>query len=234
MPKHVFKIQNGKFALTTTKPATVAVCSAVSTPYTDFTCRITSGALDASPNVTDETVPATWCEAESTSPQVGRTSFELNLSFLQDPDVVAGLSRWLYEHDTETAYFYMGLDGDNPPKATGVVRVVAGAVGGEARVGLTADVTLPCDGKPAVCFGNSTASVGIGGGAASSATAGTPGTWLPAGSTAPANAAGATAAGVTASPATAWTTGQYVQGTAAGALGEMNWSGTAWVAGRHA
>lgn len=64
------------------------------------------------------------------------------------------------------------------------------------------------------------------------ATAGTPGTWTPTGSTPPANAAAAT--GVVASPATDWTVGQYVQGSTAGTGGEMNWNGTAWVAGRSA
>lgn len=66
------------------------------------------------------------------------------------------------------------------------------------------------------------------------ATAGAPGSWTPADSTPPANAAEATSRGVTASPSTGWTTGQYVQGSTAGAGGEMNWSGTAWVAGKHA
>lgn len=65
---------------------------------------------------------------------------------------------------------------------------------------------------------------------ATGATAGTPGSWTPAGSKAPANAAGAS--GVTASPTSAWTTGQYVQGSTAGAAGEMTWSGTGWVGGR--
>jgi hypothetical protein len=73
-----------------------------------------------------------------------------------------------------------------------------------------------------------------GAGAATGATAGTPGTWTPGGSTPPANAAGATSAGVTASPATAWTTGQYVQGSTAGTSGEMYWNGTAWTAGKAA
>ena len=63
---------------------------------------------------------------------------------------------------------------------------------------------------------------------ATGATAGTPGTWSPEGSMPPADAAGATA--VVASPTTAWTAGQYVQGTTA----EMYWNGTAWVAGRAA
>lgn len=66
--------------------------------------------------------------------------------------------------------------------------------------------------------------------AATGATAGTPGTWTPPGSTPPANAAGATS--VVASPTTAWTTGQYVQGSTAGSAGEMYWNGTAWTAGR--
>lgn len=64
------------------------------------------------------------------------------------------------------------------------------------------------------------------------ATAGTPGTWTPPGSTPPANAAAA--GGVVASPLTDWTIGQYVQGSTAGAAGEMNWSGAAWVAGKSA
>lgn len=61
---------------------------------------------------------------------------------------------------------------------------------------------------------------------ATSATAGTPGAYLPANSYGPANLAAAT--GLTASPATAWTAGQYVK-TRDGAL--MHWSSSAWVAG---
>jgi hypothetical protein len=234
----VFKIEQGKFALTITDPTVTDACAATIADFDDFTCQITSGALNANPNVSDETIPATWCEPESTVPSVGATSYELAMSFLQDPDVVDGLSRFLFEHDTERAWFYMGLDGDDPPKAVGMVRLVAGTIGGEARVALVADITLPVDGKPLVCFGNSSSSENVGGGggagAATGATAGTPGTWTPSGSTPPANAAGATSAAVTATPTTAWTTGQYVQGSTAGTSGEMNWSGTAWAAGRHA
>jgi len=68
--------------------------------------------------------------------------------------------------------------------------------------------------------------------ASSEGIAGTPGTWSPAGSTPPADAAGATAASVLANPQTAWTTGQYVQGSTAGSGGEMYWTGSAWSAGR--
>lgn len=65
--------------------------------------------------------------------------------------------------------------------------------------------------------------------AATGATAGTPGTWTPAGSTPPADTA--SMGGVTASPTTAWTTGQYVQTQTAGAAGQTHWNGTAWTAG---
>jgi len=67
--------------------------------------------------------------------------------------------------------------------------------------------------------------------AAVTATAGTPGSFT--GTPVPANAAAANTAGVAPTPtAAAWTTGQYVQGSTAGAAGEMHWSGTAWVTGR--
>jgi hypothetical protein len=66
---------------------------------------------------------------------------------------------------------------------------------------------------------------------ATGATAGTPGMWTPPASTPPANAAAATSAAVVASPTTAWTVGQYVQGSTAGAPGQMHWDGTAWAAG---
>lgn len=71
-----------------------------------------------------------------------------------------------------------------------------------------------------------------GGGAvpATGATAGTPGSFTPPGSTPPASVAAMT--GITASPATAWTTGQYVQTGTAGAAGEACWTGTGWVGGK--
>ena len=71
--------------------------------------------------------------------------------------------------------------------------------------------------------------------AATGATAGTPGTWTPGGSTPPTNVANLIAGSpvtVTASPTSAWTAGQYVQTGTAGAAGEANWNGTGWEAGR--
>src|SRR4051812_16203149 len=64
---------------------------------------------------------------------------------------------------------------------------------------------------------------------ATGATAGTPGTFTPAGSKPPATVAAMT--GIIASPATPWTSGQYVQTGTAGASGRTSWSGTSWVGG---
>lgn len=72
------------------------------------------------------------------------------------------------------------------------------------------------------------------GGPSTGATAGIPGAFTPAGSTAPASPADLTAGRpyvVRATPQTAWTTGQYVQTLTAGVGGRASWNGTAWVAG---
>jgi len=161
VPSTPFKIEQGKFGLSLTDPGVTDACLATITQFSDFTCNVTSAQLTASPNVSDETTPATWCDPEQTTPMVGMTSYECAVSFLQDPQIVQGLSRFLFEHDTTLGWVYMGLDGDNPPKAVARVRFTAGAFGGEARVSLTAEVTMPCDGKPILCFGDSNASESV-------------------------------------------------------------------------
>lgn len=194
-------------------------------------CQVTSGALTPSASTTTTDVPATFCSSAKTIPQPGETSYALDVSFIQDPQIRAGLSRYLFEHDTEESYFLLGLDADNPPKAIGRVRIQAGAIGGAARETLTADISLPLSRKPQIEFGDINDSEAVPPNPAplaTGATAGTPGTWTPPGSTAPADAAAATAAGVTATPATAWTVGQYVSGSSA----DMYWNATAWVAGQ--
>jgi hypothetical protein len=189
-----------------------------------FECQVTEASINATPNL--QTVPATWCAPESQAPAA--TGFELAITWLQDwtaPD--GGLSMWAFTNDTNTKWFSMQLDKDDASTvATGQVRVVAGSYGGAAGTPLTATATWPLAAKPTITVPTGTPS-----GPATGATAGTPGTWTPSGSTPPADAAAATSDGVVASPTTAWTTGQYVQGSTAGAGGEMHWDGAAWVAG---
>ena len=253
MSSNVFKIENGVLALSVVGASddaawqapggksvdTVTLADYTTTEGMDFSCQVTSGALTASANTTTDTTPATFCGPEVTTTAVGVTSYSLDATILQDPNIPAGVSAFLFEHDTEECYFLLGLDGTNPPKAIGRARAVAGAIGGDARVTLTATLTLPVSRKPDIMFGNATTSrIVLGnpgaGTAATGATAGTPGTWTPSGSTPPANFSAADMAGITATPTTAWTTGQYVQGSTAGTSGEMHWDGTDWVTGRGA
>ena len=180
MSSHVFQIETGKFGLSMVDKAAVGyldtwqapggavladatISDYVSSGLGDFTCQITSGALSASPNTTDETTPASFCGPEVTTTKVGVTSYSLDSTFLQDPDVITGINRFLFEHDTEEAYFYLGLSDDNPPKAIGRVRLISGTIGGDARTNLTATLSLPVTRKPDIAFGTSASSVAIGG-----------------------------------------------------------------------
>lgn len=202
----------------------------------NFSCQVTSGAINSSPNTTNKTTPATFCEPEVTTTQVGVTSYTLDTSFLQDPQVKRGISRFLFENDTKLAYFYLGLDNENPPKAIGRVRVIAGSIGGDARTDLTATLSLPLETKPDIEFGvEGDSEIVTGGGttgtvAATGANAGTPGVWTPVGSVPPANLTALQNAlpAIAANPATAWTTGQYVD---VGDASDAHWDGDTWESG---
>lgn len=177
MSSVVFKIENGVFALSlvdttvaTYDPAwqtpgglavdviTLAAYTAAPAVGSELSCQVTSGALTASPNTTTDTTPATFCGPEVTTTSVGVTSYAVDATILQDPNIAAGVSRYLFEHDTKEAYFFLGLDGVNPPKAVGRCRVVAGAFGGDARITLTATISLPVSRKPDIEFGDATTS----------------------------------------------------------------------------
>jgi hypothetical protein len=169
---HVFKIENGVLALSVVgdvddpawqTPGGVDIAEVTLADYTtaeglDLSCQITSGALTASPNTSTDTTPATFCQAEITTTTVGVTSYTLDVSILPDEDIAAGVSAFLFEHDTELVYFMLGLDGVNPPKACGIARSVAGQIGGDPKVTRTVTVSLPVERKPDVMFGNATTS----------------------------------------------------------------------------
>jgi len=173
----IFQIEDGEFGLAlvdkndvgyldswqapTGKSVDQVTLADYDTGAASWSCQVTSGALNATPNVTTVEVPATFCEAASSVPSPGQTSFTIDVSFLQDPDVVAGLNRFLFENDTKECYFYLGLDDSNPPRVIGRCRAVSGTIGGAARTSLTADVSLPVSRKPDIEFGTATASIVI-------------------------------------------------------------------------
>lgn len=87
------------------------------------------------------------------------------------------------------------------------------------------------DTKPHEVWGD-TKGPNVGAPPATGATAGTPGSWTPAGSLPPANLTdlmNGVPNVVTASPTSAWTGLQFVQTRTAGNAGRATWTGTAWV-----
>jgi len=174
---NIFKIESGVFNLLLVDtaavgylpewqtPGGVAIDTITTAAYAGtagsgiaFECQTTSAALVASANTSDDVTPATMCQAEVTETIVGVTSYSLDATILQDPHISAGISAYLFEHDTKEAFFHLALQGDgtDPPKAAGRVRLTAGAIGGDVRTTLTADVSLPVTRKPDLWVGNST------------------------------------------------------------------------------
>jgi hypothetical protein len=84
---------------------------------------------------------------------VGQSTYVLDVAFFQDAHVRDGLTSYLFEHDTEEAYFILGADGAAPPRAIGRVRLVAGGFMGEPRADLTDTVSLDLTRKPDIVFG---------------------------------------------------------------------------------
>jgi hypothetical protein len=169
MSTEIIQIEEGAFALALVDKAAVGYSDDWQTPggaslatitsgdYDDegegWVCQVTSAALTSSPSTTTTTIPATFCGPARDVPTPGETGYTVDVSFLQDPQIRAGLSSFLYVNDTDEAYFYLGLDGDNPPKAAGRLRLAAGNFGGGARTNLTADVSLGCIRRPDILFG---------------------------------------------------------------------------------
>ena len=155
----------------------------------------------------------------------GGLTATLNITAIQDFTNTAGLIAKSWESNGIVVPFEWNPTPDPLNNWTGEVKVAALTVGGEVGERLDTEaewtitkLTLPDTLGGATVIGNT--------GAATGATAGTPGTFTPAGSTPPADAAAMT--GITASPATAWTTGQYVS---AGDASQHHWDGAAWATG---
>jgi hypothetical protein len=241
MARNIFKIENGKVRISNVAPVgAIDVCSMNESSFpTELGCQVTSAGLSTSQNVSREEVPATWCaEAESTIASVVDEQ-TVDLTFILDEDQADGVASWLYENSGKTAYVWVQAGDGEPPSMYAEVRAVAPTLFGEARTVRTATVSLPVEGKAAVCFGKTGATKPVGnpaGGPPTGATSGTPGAWTPVGSTPPATVSAAIALGLTGLGA-AWAAGEYVyvgtpSGTpAASSTNSVHWDGTQFVAG---
>jgi hypothetical protein len=182
---------------------------------TSVECQLTRAALVDSPDTEELT---TFCGTETGA----IPNYDLELAGFQDygqAQSVFDLIHTAYVADPVAEIdFVLSVGGKT---RSGTAKPVADVpFGGDAGAALTGDIALDV------------VSPIVDGVVVVTATAGTPGTWS--GTPVPANAAAATSAGTLASPTTAWTTGQYVQGSTAGTAGELHWDGTGWVAGRAA
>ena len=168
MAREIFQIEDGKLYLEVVNtgeagydtdwlaPGGHTATTAVAADYTggsDLSCQVSSAALNASSTVNTVTVPATFCAPEENIPQPATTAFSLDATILQDPHVAAGVSRYLFEFDTQEAYFMLELIAGEAPRAIGRVRIIAGSFGGDARANLTSTLALPVTGRPQILFG---------------------------------------------------------------------------------
>jgi hypothetical protein len=193
---------------------------------TDYGCQVTQAQITATSNTTTTTVPATFCQAASESTVPVASTFALVLDWLQDWTLAQGLSAFMFKHDASKKAFALYLNDATDPSATGVVTVVAGAYAGTPGEPLTAGpVTMNIDGYPDIVDATGAP---IRGELATGATAGSPGTWTPPGSSVPSNLTQLQASSIVASPATAWTTGQHV---ILGDLTHAHWDGDSWNSG---
>jgi len=145
-------------------------------------------------------------------------SWALTGTMLLDFTDPNGVYYWVQQHQgTQQAFSFLPA-GASGPTITGTV-IVDGWNTEELASGalISSKFAWPCQGQITIAPPI----------AATGATAGTPGTFTPAGAAPPANLAAMT--GLTASPATAWTTGQYV---VLGDASQAHWSSSAWVAGK--
>lgn len=113
-------------------------------------CQVTSGKITTRPSTTTVTRKATFCEPAAEVPTPGQSSYSLDLEWFQDMTAINSLSLWLFDHDVERAYFYLGFAGDAPPTAVGIVRLAPGDLGGAARTPLEASVSLQIVRKPLI------------------------------------------------------------------------------------
>jgi hypothetical protein len=152
-----FKITEGVFALSVVNTAAIGYADDWQTPtgvdiedatvtlYADadasWSCQIQSLSIDSSADTTTETVDATWCEPAQTIPNPGQSTYAINGTLVGDIHTAESLQAFLYLHDTDEAYFLMGLAGEGaPPAAAGRCRVVASSFGGAGGATLTVTI----------------------------------------------------------------------------------------------
>lgn len=134
--------------------AATAALAAYTETQAEWSCQVTSGRLVASANVARRDRAATFCSPASSTPTPAQTTYTLDASFFQDADVRDGLQAFLYEHDTQEAFFLLGLrSGTDAPRAVGRAILHSVGFGGEPQADLTDSFSLAVVRRPDILFG---------------------------------------------------------------------------------
>ena len=198
-----------------------------------FSCQPTSAAIEPSNEGGDAGDDVEVLCGDKLSGASGASlAANLTLTAIQDFTAASGtesLIGYSWAHNSETVDFTWNPTSDPVDEWVGKLTVQALNVGGGVNTRITSDAEWPITELTMPTRLGGKKVIGSGG-AATGATAGTPGTWTPGGATPPASLAalqGASPA-VVASPTTAWSTGQYV---ALGDATHAHWDSAAWTAG---
>ena len=184
----------------------------------NFKCQLRSVVL--TPDTDIERIKTLCPSGQFASVSDPEWSLELGYLYGKDTeDPTQALANFLLANSGQLMPFvFRPWTGEDETGYSGQVTILPGPIGGEEGSFSEQSVSLPVEGQPVPLTAGPSVATG--------ASAGTPGSWTPAGSIPPANLAATST--VTASPTTAWTTGQYV---ALGDASHAHWSGTAWAAG---
>ena len=183
----------------------------------DCSCYVNSAQIEWTDSATDPTTKL--CGAV----RAGVTTFTAALNGNVDVDAgnESGLFALSWAEKGSQQPFTFTPSTELGTTATGILTIKPLTFGASAYGDdLTSDIAWDIVGDPTLSFDGA-------GVVATGATAGTPGSFTPAGAVTPATLAALQAGSVTASPATAWTTGQSV---VLGDASNAHWDGAAWAA----
>ena len=116
-------------------------------------CQVTSASLNSTPNITTNERAGTFCRVPGQSVVVGDDTLELALGYFQDVHVTRRPLRLPLRELVEGVLLLLRVRRGQPAAGDRPVRLVAGAIGGDTHVDLTATAPLPVLRRPDIEFG---------------------------------------------------------------------------------
>lgn len=183
----------------------------------DISCRLSAARVEWDKDKEDDT--EVLCG--DTIPGATTYTAKLTGTIAQDLENTDGIVNYSWDHKGESVPFVFVPSTAAGQQCTGTVTIDPLDIGGdEVKKNMMSDFEWDCVGEPALSPYTTTPATG--------ATAGTPGSWTPAGTAPPADLADLQASAIVANPATAWVTGTYVRPAD---NSHAHWTGSAWAVG---